>query len=110
MPPLLQSNMFNPAALLAQVYQVVGPSYPPGSKRAVDLAVAEAISWLVTEGLLVPDPGQPSPGFYVPMRRARPLPPLRVTTEARAGAGAKALTTRRSAGVSPNSSPTTHWR
>jgi hypothetical protein len=29
MPPLLQSGMFNPAALLAQVYQVVGPSYPP---------------------------------------------------------------------------------
>jgi Protein of unknown function (Hypoth_ymh) len=73
MPPLLQNGMFNPAALLAQVYQVVGPSYPPGSTRAVELAVAEAISWLVTEGLLVPDPGQPSPGFYVPTRRAQSL-------------------------------------
>jgi hypothetical protein len=73
MPPLLQNGMFNPAALLAQVYQIVGPSYPPGSKRAVELAVAEAISWLVTEGLLVPDPGQPAPGFYVPTRRAQSL-------------------------------------
>lgn len=73
MPPLLQNGMFNPAALLAQVYQMVGPSYPPGSRRAVELAAAEAISWLVTEGLLVPDPGQPSPGFYVPTRRARSL-------------------------------------
>jgi uncharacterized protein Ymh len=73
MPPLLQNGMFNPAALLAQVYHVVGPSYPPGSKRAVELVVAEAISWLVTEGLLVPDPGQPSPGFYVPARRAQTL-------------------------------------
>jgi hypothetical protein len=73
MPPLLQNGMFNPAALLAQAYQIVGNSYPPGSKREVELAVAEAISWLVTEGLLVPDPGQPSPGFYVPTRRAQSL-------------------------------------
>lgn len=72
-PPLLQNGMFNPAALLAQVYQVVGASYPSGSRRAVELAVAEAICWLVTEGLLVPDPGQPSPGFYVPTRRAQSL-------------------------------------
>jgi uncharacterized protein (TIGR02391 family) len=62
--------MFNPAALLAQLYQVVGPSYPPGTQRSVSLAVAEAISWLLTQGLLVPDPGQPSSGFYVPTRRA----------------------------------------
>jgi len=48
MPPLLQNGMFNPAALLAQVYQIVGPSYPPGSKRAVELAMAEAISWLAS--------------------------------------------------------------
>src|ERR1700732_1363675 len=73
MPPLLQNGMFNPAALIAQVYQPVGPSYPSGSKRAVELAIAEAISWLVTQGLLVPDPGQPSPGFYVPTRRAQSL-------------------------------------
>jgi hypothetical protein len=73
MPPLLQNGLFNPAALIAQVYQVVGPSYPRGSKRAIELAIAEAISWLVTEGLLVSDPGQPSPGFYVPTRRAQSL-------------------------------------
>jgi Protein of unknown function (Hypoth_ymh) len=35
--------------------------------------MAEAISWLVTQGLLVPDPAQPSPGFYVPTRRAQSL-------------------------------------
>jgi hypothetical protein len=43
MPPLLQNGMFNPAALLAQAYQTVGPSYAPGSRRPVELAVAEAI-------------------------------------------------------------------
>jgi Protein of unknown function (Hypoth_ymh) len=69
MPPLLQNGMFNLAALLAQA----GPSYPPGSRRTVELAAAEAISWLVTEGLLVPDPGQPSHHFYVPTRRAKSL-------------------------------------
>jgi hypothetical protein len=63
MPPLLQNGLFNPVALLGQVYQPVGPSYPPGSRRTIELAVAEAISWLVTEGIRVPDPGQPSPGF-----------------------------------------------
>jgi hypothetical protein len=69
MPPLLQNGMFNLAALLAQA----GPSYPPGSRRTVELAAAEAISWLVTEGLLVPDPGQPSHNLYVPTRRAKSL-------------------------------------
>ena len=73
MPPLLQNGLFNPAALSAQVYQGVSPSYPRGSKRAVDLAIAEAVSWLVTVGILIPDPGQTSLGFYVPTRRARNL-------------------------------------
>jgi hypothetical protein len=73
MPPLLQNGMFNPAALNASLFQIVGPSYPSGSTRAVELVIAEALSWLVTQGLLIPDPGQPSPGFYVPTRRAQSL-------------------------------------
>lgn len=59
MPALLQNGMFNPAALTASFFQIVGPSYPPGSKRAVELVIAEALSWLVTQGILVPDPGSP---------------------------------------------------
>jgi hypothetical protein len=43
MPPLLQNGLFNPAALIGQAYQLAGPSYPPGSRRAVELAIAEAI-------------------------------------------------------------------
>jgi hypothetical protein len=73
MPPLLQNGLFNPASLTAQVYRITGPSYPLGTQREVDLAIAEAISWLVTQGLLIHDPGQPSPGFYVLTRRARSL-------------------------------------
>jgi hypothetical protein len=71
MPPLLQNGLFDPATLIAQVYQPVGPSYPLQSKREIELAIAEAISWLVSQGLLVPDPAQPAPGFYVPTRRTR---------------------------------------
>ena len=81
MPPLLQNGLFNPAALIGQAYHLSGPSYPPGSKRDIELAVAEAISWLITQGLLVADPGQPAPGFYVPTRRARSLK-TRVDVEA----------------------------
>src|SRR5215475_5370708 len=73
MPPLLQNGLFNPASIIASLFQIVGPSYPSGSKRAAELVIAEAIAWLVTQGLLVPDPGQPSPGFYVPTRRAKNL-------------------------------------
>ncbi len=91
MTPLLQNGIFNPAALLAQVYQVFGPSYPPGSTRAVELAAAEAMSWLVTQGLLVPYPGQPSPGFYVPTRRAQSLKGS--GSNVRGGTAAQALNT-----------------
>jgi hypothetical protein len=73
MPPLLQNGLFSPASLVAQVYQPVHSPYAVGSMRAVQIAVAEAISWLVTEGLLVSDPGQPSAGFFVPTRRAQTL-------------------------------------
>jgi hypothetical protein len=47
MPPLLQNGMFNPASLVAQAYQPVSSPYPVGSMRAVQIAIAEAISWLI---------------------------------------------------------------
>jgi hypothetical protein len=72
-PPLLQNGLFNPATLTASLYSAVGPSYSPGTQRSVDLVIAEALSWLVTQGLLITDPGQPSPGFYVPTRRTQGL-------------------------------------
>lgn len=36
----------------------IGPGYPENTQRRVSLAVAEAVSWLETQGLLMPDPGQ----------------------------------------------------
>jgi len=52
MPPLLQNGLFNPATLIQQVYQPPNAPYPIGSMRDIQLAVAEAISWLVGEGFL----------------------------------------------------------
>jgi hypothetical protein len=48
--------LINPAVLDAQLYPVVGPAYPQNTRRAVDLAIAEAMSWLVSEGSLVSAP------------------------------------------------------
>jgi hypothetical protein len=73
LPSVLQNGMFNREALTASCYEMVGPSYPPASRRAVKLAIAEAISWLVCQGLLIPDPEQPAPAFFVPTRRAQTL-------------------------------------
>lgn len=70
MPPLMQNHLFNPAALSAQLFTVTGASYPQGARRAVNLAIAEALSWLLTQGILIVDPEQPSGQFYVLSRRA----------------------------------------
>jgi hypothetical protein len=73
MPPLLQNSLFNPATLIDHLYRPPNAPYPIASMRDIHLAVAEAVSWLVSEGLLVCDPGQPSNAFYVPTRRAKAL-------------------------------------
>jgi hypothetical protein len=74
MPPLLQNGLFNPANLTYPLYAGGAQSnYPPNAQRAVELAIAESMSWLVTQGLLIVDPGQPSHAFYVPTRRAQSL-------------------------------------
>jgi hypothetical protein len=63
--------LFNPANL---TYPLQYDSlYKAANLRAINLAVAEAIWWLVMQGLLVPDPAQPSPGFYLPTRRVLSL-------------------------------------
>jgi uncharacterized protein Ymh len=73
MPPLLQNGMLNIGVFSAVLYPSVGPSYPSGTQRAVHLALAEAMSWLETYGLMVIDPAQPTPSWYVPTRRAQAL-------------------------------------
>jgi hypothetical protein len=69
-PPLLQNGLFNPANLTYPLQHIAAYA---SALRPVELAIAEAISWLVTQGLLVADPGQPAPGFYVLTRRGQRL-------------------------------------
>jgi Protein of unknown function (Hypoth_ymh) len=64
--------MFNLNGLEAQLFTVVGTTYPPGVRQPVQLALAEALSWLVSQGLLLIDPNQPA-HWYVLTRRGRNL-------------------------------------
>jgi hypothetical protein len=68
----MQNGMFSLNGLEAQLFHVIGTTYPPGARRPVQLALAEALSWLVSQGLLLIDPDQPAQ-WYVLTRRAKNL-------------------------------------
>jgi hypothetical protein len=72
-PDVMQNKIFNIGALLAQLFPPVGTAYSRGVYRPVTLALAEAISWLVTQGLLLQDPEQPAPGWYLLTKRGKTL-------------------------------------
>lgn len=67
-----QNGMFHIAAFSAQLFTPHGGPYQYNVRRPVELALAEAMSWLQTEGLIVIDPGQPAQ-WYVVTRRGRTL-------------------------------------
>ncbi len=69
-PPLIQNGMFNIHSLLNPLYQPRGPSYPPESRRPVMIAFTEALSWLITHGLIVIDPEQPAVWYRITRRAA----------------------------------------
>jgi hypothetical protein len=69
-PGVIQNGMFNIHSLSAPLFPAVGNSYPQGMHRSVTLALAEALSWLVTEGLLVIDPDQPAQWYRLTRRAA----------------------------------------
>lgn len=69
-PGLMQNGLFNLHNFSSQLYMIVGPSYPQGSQRQVELAIAEAVSWLETQGLIIQDPSQPAT-CYTLTRRAK---------------------------------------
>jgi hypothetical protein len=80
-PAVMQNGLFNIQGLFAQVSQPFGPSYPEGTREAVMLALAGAVSWLVTGGLMVEDPRQQNRAWYVFTRRGKTL---RVRTDVEA--------------------------
>ena len=57
-PAISQNQMFGVQDFLAQFYQIQGNGYPPFSKSPVSLAIAEALSWLLVQGIIVEDPSQ----------------------------------------------------
>jgi hypothetical protein len=69
-PSFMQNEMFTIDHILSQLYPNVGPTYPPPTKVSISRAVAEAISWLVTQGLLIVDPIQPSLWYRLTRRAA----------------------------------------
>lgn len=69
-PGVIQNGMFNLHSLSAQLFSAVGNSYPSGMHRPVVLALAEALSWLFSEGLLVLDPDQPAQWYRITRRES----------------------------------------
>ena len=69
-PSVMQNGMFTINHILSQLYPNVGPTYPRETKISVSLALAEAISWLMTQGLIVIDPNQPSLWYRLSRRAA----------------------------------------
>jgi uncharacterized protein (TIGR02391 family) len=53
-------------------HQTSAEKYPPQYRNRVELAIAEAVSWLNTQGLIVQDPEQDA-GFYRISRRGQTL-------------------------------------
>lgn len=49
-----------------------GGGYPPGAMDEIAVALAEALSWLVNQGIVIQNPNQP-PGRYLLTRRGRAL-------------------------------------
>ena len=72
-PAVLQNQIFSINYLTAQIFRPTDEGYPPELQRPVELAIAEAVSWLVSQGLLIQDPRQPSSGWYRLTRRAGKL-------------------------------------
>ena len=72
-PFISQNGHFGIHSLMDPLFQPhITGGYPRSHWRKVELAFAEALNWLGTQGLLIVDPGQPSL-WYVPTRRCQTL-------------------------------------
>jgi hypothetical protein len=67
-----QGRIFNINSLSDQLYPQFGPSYPSDERRNIVLALAEALSLLESQGLVIADPEQRG-NSYLLTRRARDL-------------------------------------
>jgi hypothetical protein len=73
-PGVMQNGRFAISHLVDPLFPpTIGETYPYGVHRPVELAIAEAVSWLVSQGLLVIDPSQQIGRLYALTRRAATL-------------------------------------
>jgi hypothetical protein len=74
MPPLLQNGMIQMGAFTHSLYATGQErGYAPASQKPVLYALAEAMNWLETQGLIMSAPDQHSVGWFVRTRRAETL-------------------------------------
>ena len=71
-PGISQSAGFGVENLTSQVFPPQGGGYGPGIFQEVVLVIAEALSWLETQGLIMQNPTQPAL-WYLLTRRGRAL-------------------------------------
>ncbi|HEV2571998.1 MAG TPA: TIGR02391 family protein [Beijerinckiaceae bacterium] len=65
------NGAFTLGDLIGPCFPFAGQSYPPAKRTSVVLVIAEAASWLESNGLIVRDPTQPSgDNWYMKTRRA----------------------------------------
>ena len=71
-PGVSQSAGFLLGNFTAPMYPPQGGGYPPGAQDQIVVALAEALSWLVNQGIVIRNPTQPA-GWYLLTRRGRAL-------------------------------------
>ena len=72
MPSLLQMGMVHTMALVESAFPPVGVRYPDNRRRDFANAIAEAIGWLVAQGIIVQVPDQAA-GYMMLTRRGRAI-------------------------------------
>jgi hypothetical protein len=98
-PGVMQNSTFDIASLLAPLFPQVGNAYPRGLHNQVRLALAEALSWLTNQGLVMPDPDSIA-SWYRLTRRGAQLK-TRTDVEAFRKANLRERQVERSAGNAP---------
>ncbi len=73
-PGVSQSAGFTLGDLTAPMFPPQGGGYPPGAQDEIAVALTEALSWLVNQGIVILNPTQPaSARWYLLTRRGRAL-------------------------------------
>ena len=67
-PSAIQHDKFVWQAIVQQVYPPPGGGWARATERKVTLAIAEALGWLISQGLVIRDPYQPGEWYLLTRR------------------------------------------